>query len=406
MGKLVPALLLVFCLTVPVRAAAPEPIRVAFLDTGISTKHIAEAQIAPGKNYVFPENDTQDRLGHGTATAGMMLGAPSLGIAGSCPSAVAVPLVCYDLYPSGVPKNGGVEVLCTAIYDAVDLYHCRVINMSLGVAMQSDALLEAITYAEEQGAIVVSAVGNDALAVPERCYYPACYPTAIGVGAGDGASAADFSQRNGVSVLAPGTDLLSVTNRNAAEPAIVSGSSYACATVSGLCAAILTARPELTPAQVRSVLFASAADLGAIGFDGDSGWGLVGQCATESVTRGTVLSSLYQYDCYTRSTVPAHGPAPLDWATAAQISDGSNLAAPITRQEFATILYRYSGEPAVAADMSPFADSGEVSDFAWDGMNWAVANRVLAAPANLLSPRATVTRAEVAAAIAQYLPLS
>ncbi|MEG2119731.1 MAG: S8 family serine peptidase [Pseudoflavonifractor sp.] len=406
MGKLVPALLLVFCLTVPVRAAAPEPIRVAFLDTGISTKHIAEAQIAPGKNYVFPENDTQDRLGHGTATAGMMLGAPSLGIAGSCPSAVAVPLVCYDLYPSGVPKNGGVEVLCAAIYDAVDLFHCRVINMSLGVAAQSDALLKAVTYAEERGVIVVSAVGNDALAAPERCYYPACYPSTIGVGAGDGWAVANFSQRSGVSVLAPGTDLRSVTNRNAAEPAMVSGSSYACATVSGLCAAILTARPELTPAQVRSVLFASAADLGAIGFDGESGWGLVGLSAGAPVTRGTVLSALYQYDCYTRGTAPDHGPAPLDWAIAAKISDGSNLSAPITRQELATMLYRYSGKPALAADMSFFSDRSEISDFAWDGVNWAVANRILTAPADRLSPWAAVTRAEAKAAITQYLALS
>ncbi|MEG2001006.1 MAG: S8 family serine peptidase, partial [Evtepia sp.] len=156
MRKTVIALLLACYLTIPAAAVTQPAIRVAFLDTGIATKYIAEGQISVGKNYIFPNNDTQDQVGHGTATAGMMLGSQTLGMTGSCPEAVAVPLVCYDLYPSGVSKNGGLDVLCAAIYDAVDVYHCRVINMSLGVAAQSDDLLKAVTYAEEKGVVVVS----------------------------------------------------------------------------------------------------------------------------------------------------------------------------------------------------------------------------------------------------------
>ena len=44
-------------------------------------------RVAQGKNYAFPERDTEDRDGHGTATAGMMLGSSRLGVEGSCPDA-------------------------------------------------------------------------------------------------------------------------------------------------------------------------------------------------------------------------------------------------------------------------------------------------------------------------------
>ena len=95
------AFVLLFALACPA-GAAEEPLRIAFIDSGISTRHIDPGHVAEGKNYVFPESDTQDRMGHGTATAGMVLGAADQGVAGMFPQAVAVPLVVVDVYPSGV----------------------------------------------------------------------------------------------------------------------------------------------------------------------------------------------------------------------------------------------------------------------------------------------------------------
>ena len=49
-------------------------VRIAFIDSGISTRHIDESLVEPGRNYVFPEADTRDRIGHGTAAASLVVG--------------------------------------------------------------------------------------------------------------------------------------------------------------------------------------------------------------------------------------------------------------------------------------------------------------------------------------------
>lgn len=178
--------------------AAETPLRIAFIDSGISTKHVAEERVEPGKNYVFPEADTRDRIGHGTATAGLVLGSEDQRIPGVCPEIVALPLVVVDTYPTGGVKNGGPEALCQAIRDAVDLFDCRIINISLCTEEDSQELRSAAAYAEEHGAVVVAAVGNEGAEGP--AYYPAAYDTVIAVGSSEGDHAAAFSQ--------PGADLL------------------------------------------------------------------------------------------------------------------------------------------------------------------------------------------------------
>lgn len=262
-------------LPVPAHAAEPEPIRIAFLDSGISLKHLDPSRVEAGENLVFPWRDTVDRIGHGTATAGIVLGSEELGLPSLCPEAVAVPLVCYDRYPSGVRAQGDGETMARAIRLAVDRYDCRIINISMGMTEDAPALREAVEYALAQGTIIVSAVGNQNETAPERVYYPAAYDGVIGVGAADGEQAADFSQRHNVDVLAQGVDLPTATNRNSAKAQTRSGTSFSCAVVSGLCAAIWAAEPELSADEVRERLYAAAKDVGEPGFDTDSGWGIV-----------------------------------------------------------------------------------------------------------------------------------
>ncbi|WP_284238266.1 family 43 glycosylhydrolase [Paenibacillus glycanilyticus] len=93
-----------------------------------------------------------------------------------------------------------------------------------------------------------------------------------------------------------------------------------------------------------------------------------------------------------------------DWAVTAGISDGSAPNAAITREELITLLYRYAGQPATSGDGKSFADSGEVSSWAKEAMNWAVANGILSGkPGNLLAPGNSVTRAEVATILARFI---
>lgn len=270
----------------PGHAGASAPVRIAFIDSGISTKHIDSSQVLQGVNYIFSGSDTEDRIGHGTATAGLVLGAEDLGVTGICPDALAIPLVVVDTFPSGAVKNGGPDALCKAIYDAVDRYGCRVVNISLCTTEDSAELRAAVDHAEANGAILIAAVGNDG--EDGKTYYPAAYETVIAVGSADGGAVASFSQ-SGADILAEGVNLRTATNRNSATPTSVSGTSYSCALISGICARMIMEDPGLTPEAVRNTLFSRAKDLLEPGFDSRSGWGVISAYQPKAVQAGDTM---------------------------------------------------------------------------------------------------------------------
>jgi GH43 family beta-xylosidase/uncharacterized protein YjdB len=93
-----------------------------------------------------------------------------------------------------------------------------------------------------------------------------------------------------------------------------------------------------------------------------------------------------------------------DWAAASGISDGSAPEASITREQLATILYRYAGQPAASSNGISFADSGEISGWANDAMAWAVSAGILnGKPGNLLEPASAVSRAELSAMLMRFI---
>lgn len=72
----------------------------------------------------------------------------------------------------------------------------------------------------------------------------------------------------------------------------------------------------------------------------------------------------------------------------------------ITREQLVTILWRYSGSSVVEEDLSGFAGSDEISDYAVSAMEWAVSNGVISGRGGLeLAPRESITRAEMATII-------
>lgn len=103
------------------------------------------------------------------------------------------------------------------------------------------------------------------------------------------------------------------------------------------------------------------------------------------------------------------------WASQNDIVNGvgNDRFAPtanITREQIATILYRYSKftgiEMAEGADLTAFPDSGKVADFALEGMAWAVAEGLITGTVSggttTLSPQASATRAQLATIISRY----
>ena len=102
------------------------------------------------------------------------------------------------------------------------------------------------------------------------------------------------------------------------------------------------------------------------------------------------------------------------WASENKIVTGyvdTGLYAPdksISREELSVMMRRYaaySGQDVTAdGDLSFYADEGSVSEFAREGMSWAVANRIIqGADGQLLKPQDQANRAECAAIIHRYL---
>ena len=238
-----------------------DDVRIALIDTGISTKRIDPERLEPGKNYVFDGADTEDLDGHGTRIASLILGCTNEKgtLQPTAPNAKLIPLAYHSRYPSGVPKNGGIEAICQAIYDAVDVYQCKIINISSGIIIHDERLEAAVAYAEEHNVIIVSAAGNDNLRSPERQYYPAAYDTVVGVGAINSLlEPTKFSQRNNVMIYAPGENISAVSIKNSKVFETISGTSYAAAFVSALAANMLGRYPEMTPEDFRETLKNSA----------------------------------------------------------------------------------------------------------------------------------------------------
>ncbi len=249
-------------------------VRIALIDTGIAVEAFDSANLAEGVNYLRPPAGTQDWIGHGTAVAGIILGADGVHIKGIAPKAKLVPLVIATKTADGEKLAGDSELLAQAIRDAIDLYDCQIINISAGTLSAGEELQSAVEYAEEKGIILISSVGNANQYYPENIYYPAAYETVLGVSAlKRNGEVARFSQCNdSVFICAPG-DRLKLASTTEGKTTFGSGTSYATAYVSGAVALLVSEDPDLTPEEIRSILCDSAVDLNQAGYDINSGWG-------------------------------------------------------------------------------------------------------------------------------------
>ena len=105
-----------------------------------------------------------------------------------------------------------------------------------------------------------------------------------------------------------------------------------------------------------------------------------------AMTRGmivTVLSRLEGVDTTKGSTWYEAG---RQWSMENGISDGTNMEGSLTREQLATMLYRYAGSPAVSGTITGFVDAASVSDWALDAMSWAVENGIITGSNGKLTP--------------------
>lgn len=443
------------------------PVSVALVDTGVDPSRLDAARIRPGRSYV--SETTEDLIGHGTRVASLIIGAEDSGdaIGDIAPNALLVPLVYYSQYPSGVPINGGTEALAQAIYDAVGTFDCRVVCISSGVTQPCEELARAVAYAEEQGAVVLSAAGNEGNDTP---YYPAAYPTVIGVGSVGKQGVSSFSQRGeGVMLCAPGEGLYAVSIKNGKFFQQYSGTSYACAYAAACAAQLLGEYPGMTPAQLRWVLQNTSKDLGVPGYDQTFGVGLIQTEISETAyaalsaieplpyydvfardwfcgsveyvcqnrlftgvsdtlfdpggatTRGMLVTALHRLEGEPQVETSAFSDVPSEayyakaaaWASAHDIVKGYDAGTfgpddPVTREQLAAILRRYADFKGMATDESGdllvFADASKISGWAKESVIWAVGSELICGKGNgILAPLGNAARAEAAAILQRFL---
>ena len=343
MKHLTAILITLALLTLPAFAAEGEPLRAAIIDTGISTAAVAPERILPGKNYLRPEDGTEDRLGHGTAVAAIIAGSEAAELSGLCTEVQLVPLVYCTVDEDGRELRGNAALAAQAIRDAVDLYDCKIINLSSGAAADSPALRAAAEYAAEKGVLLISSAGNTGVTAPEQIYYPGGYESVLCVGACDEAGRmAAFSQKNDtVDLLAPGEDLRLASVRGKRYRG--EGTSFSAAYVTGAAARFWTAHPDWTAAQVRSALLFTARTV--------DGWPVLDLEALDSAALSLPFFDTAEGAYYAEA---------LRWAAEQGIAETETALfwpeRTCTRGELALFLYRAAGSPDPAQQESGFSD--------------------------------------------------
>lgn len=237
-----------------VDSASPiQGVKIALIDTGISSKAIEKERILQGFNYVTRCADCEDRINHGTAVSSVIVGCESAGVNGIADNAYLIPLVVTDK-PDGTPQSVTPDVLAEAIRDSIDVYGADIINISLGIQKDHPALRETIAYADKMGVPVISAVGNDG--GDGNAYYPAAYETVLAVGSCDNDGNKSNFSGNGADILAPGEKIM-LASRNGV-PYAIKGSSFAAGIVSAYAANLIAENENLAPDELYSRLIETA----------------------------------------------------------------------------------------------------------------------------------------------------
>jgi hypothetical protein len=193
-----------------------------------------------------------------------------IGGSGVAPNAKILPVKVLDQAGQGDARDVAAGVRFAADSGA------KVINLSLGGTTESSSLTQAITYANDKGALVVAAAGNGGAA--DKPKWPASLDLTIAVTAVDPANnSTSFDQRGDyIDISAPGTNIISTVKGDYAS---LSGTSMAAGFVAGAAALLFAAEPRVTNAQVRDILLRTATDIGDPGRDVTFGVGLINMVA-------------------------------------------------------------------------------------------------------------------------------
>lgn len=270
------------------------PVRVAIIDTGIDPTHPDLAPHIIDTIDVFAAPLMQDKLGHGTHTAGIIAATynPETHTQGICQicQIIAIKAINDDGYGSDITVAQGIDHAIAA--GAV------VMNLSVGSNNDTPAIRSAIERAIAADIVVVAAAGNtitNTLATTDTIY-PAAYHGVLAVSAIDTTNTIAPFARSGpnTDIVAPGIDILS-TSPFGVGYSLEKGTSTAAPQVTATAALMRAIRPDLRAPQIQEIILAHTVDLGAPGYDIVYGHGLLDVDAS--------LKALTQIDLTTQGQI-------------------------------------------------------------------------------------------------------
>jgi subtilisin family serine protease len=276
---------------------------VAVLDTGTDCTHPdLSANCVPGWNIASSTNDTTDSNGHGTMTAGVVAGVGNnaLGVTGTAYGAHVMPIkVTND--PAGLAYTSDIA---NGIIYATD-HGAKVVSNSYAVT-DSSMVQSATSYLESKGGVFVCSAGNSGGVLTYT--NPSSVVT---VGATDKSDVITSWSSYGSStdISAPGAGIY--TTLRGGSYGAVSGTSFSAPMTAGILALEFAINPKLTPQQARTILFSSADDLGAPGFDQYYGYGRINAFKAVNQALATLTSTSSNATSTTKDVTAPSAPSNL-----------------------------------------------------------------------------------------------
>ena len=224
---------------------------------------------------VYPDDPYQQK--HGTHTTGTVAAKINngIGVAGMVNDTVYFAKVGM---PDGTLSDEGIV---NAYYDIGDIDRITAVNMSFGGGAPSAVNEQGVNYAWNHGKILLVSSGNDGTGIIS---YPAAYDAAMAVGSigtnGAQLDLASYSQYgNEQEITAPGGEtqfdygIVSCIPMDQYES--MQGTSMAAPHVTGLAGLMKHVNMNLTNADIRNIINATAFDMGSAGWDQSFGYGMI-----------------------------------------------------------------------------------------------------------------------------------
>jgi len=245
----------------------PNTAPVAVLDTGFDMNvEDRGANIVAGYDFgsnrasVIPQSNASTSR-HGTATAGV-IGAATNNKKGVAGAAWDNKVIVYKV--ADADNNIYLSAVTNAIFDVTNKGNARIINMSLGGVAFPSYLKQAIDAAIAKDILVIASAGNSAM-LGNQAYFPANYTPVFSIASiGQTGQWSPFSTYNSnVDMAAPGEMIATLGRSN--QYTYLSGTSFSAPHVAAAAALVWRASPELSSAQVQSILIKTARPVGTRG---------------------------------------------------------------------------------------------------------------------------------------------